>query len=223
MIIDPLEDGISRIWIDEHMGDDFTPVKRARASSIFDEVQWRGEKDEKLIRFLLREKHWAPFQHPKITFAVKCPIFVARQWHRHSSWDFSELSRRHTSDNIEIYIPEQLRYQDEKNRQASSTDVDPTTNTILIREIKREAERDVKIYERMISNNVAREQARYSLPVSLYTSMYCTASLRSIFHFVALRDHEDAQPEISKYAQAIKELSSEIFPVCWQQYDLLQQ
>ena len=100
--MDVLGDGKSLIEVIDSMGTDDTVVRSARVS--FSQDMTTGddpERDAKLIRYLASHSHFSPFEHAYVTFHIKCPLFVARQWHRHRSWTFSEVSRRYTSEDID--------------------------------------------------------------------------------------------------------------------------
>lgn len=213
---DPLGDGISRLELIDHMGSDLRVVQAARVSYAGDTETWRGEKDAKLIRYLIQHGHWSPFEHCTMTVLVKCPLFIRSQWHRHRSWAFNEISRRYTSEEIEFYIPRMLHLQAERNRQASDGRLDPDEYEIATTTLRVMNELTERAYWSLLRQGVAREQARMVLPQSLYTRFYATASLRSLLHFIQVRDHDGAQWEMVQYARALGEIVAEQFPVSWQ-------
>src|SRR6266850_3605321 len=104
----------------DYMGDDLSIVRAARVSY---DADWRSGEDEgkdaKLIHYLLRNRHTSPFECVNFTFEIKCPIFVARQWHRHRTWKYSEVSARYTELPEEYYLPENetVGKQSDKNKQ----------------------------------------------------------------------------------------------------------
>lgn len=218
---DPLQDGISKLDFIDSMGGDKRVVDAARVAFSGDMKPWDDIKDPKLIGFLLRNGHWSPFQHTYFTFHVKCPIMVARQWMRHQSWDFNELSRRYTSDDIEVFIPKVFREQSESNRQASGGNVGYWNNIYLRGIFQESVENSLDIYNRLLDYQVAKEQTRGVLPQNLYTRIYGTANLRSLLHFCAERDHKDAQEEIRVFAKAIGECINEVAPITWEKYSEL--
>ena len=207
-----------------HMGDDRTIVNAARVS-FNKQVSELSEKDEKLIKYLYTNKHTSPFEHVTFTFEVKCPLFVARQWMRHRTWSYNEISRRYTDENIEFYIPTHLRKQADSDRQAST---DETLRMIrgvqgypleyvdfVLDEVSHYAER---MYYRLLEDGVAREQARMVLPQSMYTTFYATVNLHNLFHFLRLRNSEHAQYEIRLYADALEQLIREVVPIFYRVY-----
>jgi len=206
----------------DHMGNDNTIVNAARVSYLGNS---KGEdSDRKLIRYLLENSHSSPFEQVEFQFIVKCPIIVVRQWHRHRTWSYNEVSRRYTSEDISFHIPFSLRKQSEKNRQSSynSLDEDFEKKTWdYIEEIKSHAASDYNLYMRMIESGVAREQARMVLPQNMYTSYYAKTDLHNLFHFIKLRNSDHAQYEIKVYAEAIEKLIQPIVPVAFEEWKKL--
>lgn len=214
--MDPLRDGISQLELEDYMGNDDSPVRAARAS--FGKANKTGENpqaDLRLTRYLAKHGHLTPFEHTSLKFFVKAPIFVVRQWHRHRiGWSYNEISRRYTEEQIEFHIPNKLRKQAKDNKQASLVyDWNDYNTEIRARSaIQDIANSALYAYHWMLEQNVAREQARMVLPQNLYTSMVVTCNLRSLAHFIGLRDHDGAQHEIREYAKGMKMLAAEIFP-----------
>src|SRR6266853_3464729 len=121
------------------MGNDLSIVRSARVSYNAD---WRGQdnpydstepKDEKLISYLLRNKHTSPFESVVFTFEIKCPIFVARQWHRHRTWAYNEVSARYTELPEEYYLPEitKITTQSKDNKQMRTEEQHPNATEIM--------------------------------------------------------------------------------------------
>ena len=212
------------VEIIDYLGSDgLTPVNAARAS-YGKQTQEFTEKDKKLIKYCMREKHTSIFEHNTVTFAFKVPLFVARQHMRHRTWSFNEISRRYTSVNIEFYQPNLFRTQHKKNHQASNLNdlIDPPINTVT-GEIStytnsasdlllKHTERSLYLYNNFIDAGICREQARMLLPQNLYTTYWGTVNLNNLIKFIELRDHEGAQEEIQQVAKACKELVTEIWP-----------
>lgn len=218
---DPLEDGKSRLEYVQHMGDDKMIVDAARVSLAEDGSVWDDVEDPRLINFLIRNKHNSPLEHCFITFMVKTPIFISNQWRRHRTFPYftlNEVSRRYRDEGIEMYLPDQLRKQGTKNKQGSEGDIDHTTNVILGREMASQAQKSVTLYDKLIKNSVAREQARMVLLQSLYTRFYATSNLHNLFHFLTLRHASDAQPEIQAYTEPISDIVEYLFPVAYKGY-----
>ncbi len=141
------------------------------------------------------------------TFIVECPLFVARQWHRHRFGSYNEISRRYTAYDIKFYIPEVLRKQAKTNKQASVDEpVEEPYHSEFLEEIKRIIKESHSLYERMTEKEVAKELARGVLPQFMKTRYYWTVPRASLDNFITLRTHEGAQKEIREFAQAIREM-----------------
>ncbi len=141
------------------------------------------------------------------TFIVECPLFVARQWHRHRFGSYNEISRRYTAYDIKFYIPEVLRKQAKSNKQASLDEpIDEPYQSEFIEEIKRFTKESYSLYERMREKEVAKEIARGILPQFMKTRYYWTVPRIALDNFIALRTHEGAQKEIREFAEAIKDM-----------------
>ncbi|SNZ13265.1 FAD-dependent thymidylate synthase [Hydrogenobacter hydrogenophilus] len=138
------------------------------------------------------------------TFVVECPLFVARQWHRHRFGSFNEVSRRYVSYEPSFYIPSYLRKQSDKNKQASTDEkIDEPWNSLFMKKIKWYIEDLRTLYENMIEKGVAKELARGILPQFMHTRFYWTVPRISLDNFIRLRTHEGAQKEIREFAEAI--------------------
>lgn len=206
-----LDKGLVRLC--QHMGSDRMIVDAARVS--YQQGTKAVQSDRHLIRYLMRNKHWTPFEQTAITFHVKLPIFVARQLMRSGTFRFNEISARYSVMKDEFYVPNPLRRQSESNRQGSSSEVIEmldmskyqTTPGVDFVDPQQYLEvcnaGTYEDYKMMLDNGVARELARISLPVSLYTEYYCTVNLRNLFHFLELRLDTHAQWEAQQYGQAM--------------------
>ncbi|NQV41664.1 MAG: FAD-dependent thymidylate synthase [Candidatus Marinimicrobia bacterium] len=210
---DVLGDGISFVRLINTMGSDVEIVNGARVS-FGKRREELDDKDKVLIQYLADERHTSPFEHVAFTFHVKCPLFVTRQWHRHRTWSYNEISRRYTSMNLEFYVPMAYRQQAETNRQASTDDlVEETKDGKNIHDlVEAHTAGAFEFYEELIKQGVAREQARMVLPQNMYTEMYATVNLHNLIHFVELRIHTGAQWEIQQYALKLLDLAEEAAP-----------
>jgi len=203
----------------DHMGNDNTIVNAARVSFLGES---KGEEqDRKLIRYLLKNKHTSPLEQVEFQFMVKCPLFVARQWMRHRTFNFNEVSRRYTSEEIDFYIPSQLRKQAENDKQASDGVLTNLEAEDYILWITNNCDNALDDYNTMVSHGVAREQARMILPQNMYTSFYAKTDLHNLFHFIELRNSEHSQYEIRVYAEAIEQLIQPIVPVAFEEWKKL--
>lgn len=215
--IDVLDHGF--VELRDHMGGDQSIVDSARVSIAGEEVK-PSSTNRQLIRYLLRHKHTTPFESIRFTFAVKLPIFVARQWMRHRMGTFNEMSARYGILPEEFYVPEvsRLNAQAKDNHQGSDSSViaDPVYASALIRE---SAKVSFENYQELIQSGLARELARVVVPVSTYTKFYWTVDLWNLMHFLRLRLDGHAQKEIQVYGEAILELIRDIAPLAVEAFE----
>jgi len=198
------------------MGNDLMVVNAARVSFAKESSEF-SQQDGKLISYLAKHNHTSPFFHPQIQFRLKMPIFVAREWYRHTvGFSRNEVSRRYVSDTPECWVPdlEQFRERDPKAKQGSKENEVGTSREahLVFDDTVRQA---VKAYETMLEMNVAPEIARCVLPQSMYTEFIETASLAAYARLYNLRNSPDAQREIQWYAREIGKVMEEKFPVSW--------
>lgn len=215
--IDPLQDGISGVALVRVSGSDIDIVNAARVSYGKFTTQI-SEKDAKLIKFLLEHKHDTPFEHNQLSFRVKAPIFVVRQWMRHRMNSYNEISYRYVQSDLEFYIPNEWRFQDKVNKQASvGAFLDDSLKEKYLNALNIAA----KTYEELLAGGVSREMARSVLPLCTYTEFIYTCNLRSLMHFLELRLHQGAQKEIQLFAQALLHLAMPHFPVAFAEWKSL--
>ena len=213
------DDVIGRVEYVQHVGSDKMCVNAARVSFGAENDFPIDEKDEKLISYLIKHRHTSPFEHSLITFKFTVPLFIRSQHHRHRVWNFNEISRRYTSENIKFYEPLQFRTQHKSNRQASNTSDlinpiwDAKERTMLSTRIEHHHEECLCLYNDMMEAGVCREQARGVLPQNMYTSYYGSVDMHNLLKFVSLRTHEGAQWEIVKVAEACLKIAEGLFPV----------
>jgi thymidylate synthase (FAD) len=172
------------------------------------------EKDEGLIRFLMRDRHGSPFEHGYFRFIVKAPIFVVREHHRHrAGHSYNEWSGRYSKMRPEFYVPEHVRTQVGKPGSYTFEPVDAEVKAATRREIEHQAQEAFAAYERMLAMGVAKEVARSVLPLNMYTKYYWSCNPRSLMHFCSLRNSEQAQFEIRQYAEAAESFLAKLMPV----------
>ena len=220
----------------DHMGTDITVVNSARVS--FDkESDWAPleervinehdqyleykkqlkDGDVKLINYLAKHKHWTPFSHCTATFRVKAPIFVARQLFKHKvGLTENEISRRYVDSEPELYWPKVWRKRAENAKQGSSSEEYHSADLLW-------AENHMKglvtIYNKLVADGVAPEQARLVLPQGMYTEWFWTGSMSAWDRVCALRTTEDAQAESREIASMISEECAKLWPVSWSALD----
>lgn len=195
----------------DHMGSDLTIVNSARVSFGKHTTELRA-RDQKLINYLWEHKHTSTFRHCYITFRVKAPIFVLRQWFKHRiGSEFNEQSLRYVEFNGDYYKPNVYRQQSKSNKQGSFGNIEEQDKADQLYQLS--CDYAIRDYYRLIEMGVCREQARGILPMSMYTSVYWTASLQAILHFLKLREDSHAQFEIQEYAKGIRKITEQYFPV----------
>jgi len=206
---DPLGDDISSVELIRVSGSDLDVVNAARVS--FGKMKTQlTPRDHKLIRFLMMHDHTSPFEHNQLSFRVKAPMFVARQWMRHRINSYNEISYRYVKAPLEFYTPLYWRYQDTNNKQGSYGQFQDDEATRMYHDA---INASIYAYEQLIEKGIAREQARAILPVCAYTQYIYTCNLLSFLHFINLRIRSDAQYEIRQYAHAMLHMAYEFFPV----------
>jgi thymidylate synthase (FAD) len=213
-----LDHGICRLV--DSMGNDLSVVRAARVSY---DAAWRaGEdqgSDQRLINYLWKNHHTSPFEAVTFTFEVKAPIFVFRQWHRHRTWSFNELSARYRELPEEFYLPDPklIGVQATNNKQARVVEdisgSELTARQNQVDELARTCREAFDTYRLLLENGWPRELARSCLPVNTYSHMFASVDLLNLLKFLTLRVHEHAQYEIRVYAEAMLELIRPIVPV----------
>jgi len=195
-------------------GNDLTIVNAARVSFNKESTELNS-KDEKLIQYLAKHNHITPFFHPQLRFRIKMPIYVAREWYRHTiGFARNEVSRRYVDTPPECYNPQDIRARDTNLKQGSKlTNVE--NNSEIALKIKDIQDKVLNTYEELLSLNVAPEVARGILPQSMYTEFIETASLAAYARLCKLRLDPNAQKEIQEYAKVLSELIEEKFPMSW--------
>lgn len=216
----------------DHMGTDLTVVNAARVSfdktSEWERQHWNhitntedielrelSTRDTKLINYLAKHKHWTPFSHPQISFRIKAPIFVARQWFKHMiGITRNETSRRYVDEEPEFFkLIWRLRAESVKQGSAGEapSDVQVKANEIFDRAMQTALDG----YDELLRLGIAPEQARAVLPQNMMTEWIETASLAAVCRSVKLRLDPHAQLETREVAERIAEIVAPLFPVSW--------
>jgi len=199
--------------IEEHI------VQIARVSS-----SRKNKKDNAagLLAYLVRHKHWSPFEHGSATFEIETSKAIGIQLIRHRSFSFQEFSQRYQDVNKigSPFEPIELRAQCEDNRQSSTEVINPLIkgdrNINLISAgsvVNGILNKSFEVYNQLLEAGVAREQARMVLPLATKTKIHMTGNIRSWIHFLELRDDSHAQKEIQLIAQEIKRIFIQELPI----------
>lgn len=196
------------------MGTDLTVVNAARVSFAKESKEF-SEQDGKLVRYLAKHNHISPFFHPQIQFRLKMPIFVAREWFRHTiGFARNEVSRRYVDTDPEFFMPEGLRARDKNLKQGSKEEL-ISENDSVMGAMNKWNQDALAFYKNLLASGVCPEQARMVLPQSMLTEFYETGSLAAYARLCKLRLDPHAQKEIRDVADQISELLRKQFPVCW--------
>lgn len=204
----------------DYLGGDARIVQSARVS--YGEGTRTVREDAGLIDYLLRHAHTSPFEQVVLSFHLKMPIFVARQWMRHRTARANEISGRYSILPGEFYLPEpeQVRLQSTSNKQGrSDQDVPPELRQRVLDLLHGEQGRRYREYEEMLDDGVARELARVHLPLSLYTELYWQIDLHNLMHFLRLRMDEHAQYEIRVYGDALARCARAVAPLAFEAFE----
>jgi thymidylate synthase (FAD) len=204
----------------DYMGSDERIVSAARVS--YGKGTKTFRQDKGLINYLLRNEHTSPFEQVVFTFHTKMPIFVARQWVRHRTARINEISGRYSVFEPEFYTPRpsEISFQSTDNKQGRSTEKVPAAlQKKILATIDKAHKTSFASYQEMLKSDIARELARITLPLSLYTEWYWQIDLNNLFRFLRLRLDSHAQYEIRAYAQVIDRLARTVCPFAFDAFD----
>jgi len=169
-----------------------------------------------LLRYCINHKHWSVFEQATMTLEVETTRGLSPQILRHVSFRYQEFSQRYADSSLlDESIPMfDLRRQDTKNRQNSIDDIDPFVKQEFEIKIRKYFDGGMKLYKEMLDAGIAKECARFVLPLATPTRMYMTGSVRSWIHYIDLRSANGTQKEHMDIANACKEVFVEQFPTC---------
>jgi len=175
--------------------------------------QYNTETSEKLLKYLLKHKHFSPFEMASVCCSIETTRDIARQILRHRSFSFQEFSQRYAVADLGIEYKE-ARLQDTKNRQNSIDTNDIALATEWERKQAQVVQASKQAYDWALSNGIAKEQARAVLPEGITASrLYMQGTLRSWLHYIELRNGPETQKEHREVAKACAEVISKIFPL----------
>ena len=169
-----------------------------------------------LLRYCINHKHWSVFEQATMTLEIETTRGLSPQILRHVSFRYQEFSQRYADSSLlDDTIPMfDLRRQDTKNRQNSVDDIDPFVKQEFEIKIRKHFDDGMKLYKEMLDANIAKECARFVLPLATPTRMYMTGSVRSWIHYIALREKSGTQKEHMDIAKECKKIFVEQFPTC---------
>ena len=169
-----------------------------------------------LLKYCIKHNHWSVFEQAHMTVEIETTRGLAAQILRHRSFTYQEFSQRYADSSLlgnTIPLPA-LRRQDEKNRQNSIDDIDPLTQQDFEIKMQRHFVDGMKLYKEMLDNGIAKECARFVLPLATPTRLYMTGSVRSWIHYIDLRSANGTQKEHMDIANAVRDVFVEQFPIC---------
>lgn len=204
----------------DYLGSDERIVQAARVS--YGKGTKTFREDRGLIFYLLRNEHTSPFEQVVLTFHVKLPIFVARQWIRHRTARVNEISGRYSVLKDEFYVPalEDLAAQSKDNKQGRAAEpFAPEVGRSIQERIENAQSQSYRMYEELLGTDLAREVARIVLPLGAYTEWYWQMDLHNLMHFLKLRLDPHAQKEIRLYAQVIFDITKRVCPLAMEAFD----
>ena len=173
-----------------------------------------NEKFSGLLKYCVKHQHWSIFEQAYMTLELTTTRGIAAQVLRHRSFTYQEFSQRYADSSLlaeKIPLPE-LRRQDEKNRQNSIDDLDPFDVQNLELQMQTLFDSSMALYQQMLGRGVAKECARFVLPLAVPTKIYMTGSVRSWLHYIELRSANGTQKEHMDLALSAKEIFIEQFP-----------
>lgn len=200
-----------KVTLVDHAASDLAVVNAARVSFATHHDQME-EGDDKLISFLLRNRHGTPFEHGFFSFHVEAPIFVFREWHRHRiGHSYNEMSGRYVKLEPRFYEPDSFRTQHGKPGAYTFEESGPNEEFESL--MYHSYEYAWNTYEELLAKGVAKEQARAVLPVGIYTQQIWSCNPRSLMHFCGLRNHPKALKEIRDLAIEAEACFADIMPI----------
>ena len=167
-----------------------------------------------LLGYCIKHQHWSVFEQAHMTLEIETTRGIAAQILRHRSFTYQEFSQRYANTNMlgKIDVPD-LRSQDHKNRQNSIDDIDEKKKKALQGQIERYFAEGIDLYNELIREGVAKECARFVLPLATPTRIYMTGSVRSWIHYIDLRSAHGTQKEHMDIAEACRQIFIEQFPI----------
>lgn len=192
----------------------------------------QNQGDQKLLEFLYnnRPKHTGPFEFAGMTIEIQAPIFVFREWHRHRTQSYNEMSARYAPLPDLYYVPVlddvmQRAHADTKNRQAKGmpgTDLTENNARLWLESLDSFYDKAESLYQWALQIGIPKELARVSMPVGHYSRMRATGNLLNWIRFLTLRMDPNAQAEIRRYAHVVGSIICQHFPRTWSQFRLEQ-
>ena len=209
-----MQDNVSLIWATQNAEPLIVEMARVSAPANAKNVS----TGPRLLKYLIKQKHWSPFQMASMCVEIRTTRAISPQILRHSSFGFQEFSQRYANSNA-IGSPQlpHLRAQDHKNRQNSTDDLQQKLGKPRLSDFYRRIgilyEDAEHLYQEMLSAGVAKESARFVLPLSAPTKLFMCGTLRSWLHYIDLRTANGTQQEHKEIAEQCKAIFQQQFPI----------
>ncbi len=206
----------------------FSARVSTKGEQSLDDVDAKAGTGAGLINFLMRDRHGTPFEHNSMTFYVRAPIFVFREFMRHRMASYNEESGRYRELRPDFYVPGPDRKLVQVGKPGAYTfeDGTPEQHATVDKEIRESCAQAYAAYRRMLAAGVAREVARAVLPVTIYSSMYVTMNARSLMNFLSLRTTREGthfpsfpQREIEMVAEKMEDIWAELMPMTYEAFN----
>lgn len=196
----------------DYLGDDSSVIEAARMSTGKGFEGW--EKDARLLEYLYAHGHMTPFEMCELVIEVQAPIFVVREWFRHRTQSYNEMSGRYIQMPDLHYVPyiDRVQGQGKKNKQGSEGALADAFKLSYIEKVEDEQDQIYASYEAFIESGIAKELARINTPVSRYTRFRAKANLRNWLDFLRQRCAPEAQWEIRQYAEVVRQIVLDLWP-----------
>jgi thymidylate synthase (FAD) len=204
----------------KHAASDADVIWAARVStkgeSSLADVEADPQRSQGLINFLMRDRHGTPFEHSSMTFYVRAPIFVFREFMRHRTFSYNEESGRYRELEPVFYVPgpERRLVQVGKPGRYDFAEGTPEQHKLAGEAVRESCRRAYAAYREMLQAGIAREVARTVLPVGLYSSMYATCNARALMNFLSLRTRRD-DSTFPSFPQREIEMVAEKMEAAW--------
>lgn len=206
--------------IDASASDDMVALA-AWVSNNLDSAERLAETDRVagLIKFLYRNKHMSPFEHGHFTFKVDVPLFVAREWHRHRTMSYNEVSGRYTEMKPRFWRADATRVQQGKMGNYYFVPGSSEQTAIYLKSKEKLLKLAWEVYQQRLEAGIAKEQAREEMPLSLMTQFYATCNPRNLMQFLTLRTDPTALKEIRDAAVQVEQIFKAHMPLTYAAYE----
>ena len=167
-----------------------------------------------MLKFLAKHKHFTPFEMIDFTFEVQCPVYIARQVHRHRSFSYNEWSGMYSKVGESFFIPDVLQKQPDKALKLPEEDLEPGVSGDLLKRVEIHCLRSSELYNRLLESETTRNLSRLVLPQNMITKFWMKGNLRNWMHYCALRDVDNAHFEHKHLASCLFKELLKMVPLC---------